>query len=95
MWLARRKDSNNGLVSVIVALATKGMVTVDKYNSFIAKIHEYASRKQNDHYALDCVAMVIANDMLTTQDINGVIDGSLEIDSLLFEKSEELRQDSP
>lgn len=93
MWLARRKDSNNGLVSVIVALATKGMVTVDKYNSFIAKIHEYASRKQNDHYALDCVAMVIANDMLTTQDINGVIDGSLEIDSLLFEKSEELRQE--
>ena len=93
MWLARRKDSNNGLVSVIVALATKGMVTVDKYNSFIAKIHEYASRKQDDHDALDCVAMVMANDMLTTQDINGVIDGSLEIDSLLFEKSEELRQE--
>ena len=93
MWLAKRKDSNNGLVSVIVALATKGMVTVEKYNSFIAKIHEYTSRKQNDHGALDCVAMVMANDILTTQDVNDVIDGSLEVDSLIFEKSEELRQE--
>lgn len=93
MWLTRRKDSNNGLVSVIVALATKGMITIEKYNSFIAKIHEYTSRKQNDRDALDCAAMVIANDMLTTQDINSVTEGSIEIDSLLFEKSEVLRQE--
>lgn len=93
MWLAKRKDSNNGLVSVIVALATKGMVTVEKYNSFIAKIHEYTRRKQNDHDALDCVAMVMANDILTTQDVNDVINGSLEVDSLIFDKSEELRQE--
>lgn len=90
LWLTKRKDCNNGLYCVVVALATTGMVTLEKYNSFVSKIHELASRESKSS-TMDCISLVVASDMFTTQDITEVTEGSCDIDSLIFQKSEELR----
>lgn len=90
LWLTKRKDCNNGLYCVVVALATTGMVTLEKYNSFVSKIHELASRKSKSS-TMDCISLVVASDMFTTQDITDVAEGSCDIDSLIFQKSEELQ----
>lgn len=90
LWLTKRKSYNNGLFCVVAALATKGMVTLEKYNSFVSKMHDFTSKAVEDD-SIDSVSLIIANDMFTTQDITDISDGSCEIDSLIFQKCEELR----
>lgn len=92
LWLSRHKECKGALVNVIVSLATPKFVTAEKYMSFLDKMIKYKEKFANNPEALDSIALVLASEAISTNDIIDIANGSVEIDSLLFEESEKVKE---
>lgn len=92
LYFTRQKSIGNALVDIVVSMATTRMATLEKFNSFVRKLSQYKEDAKDNPDKLDNVALLMAVDAITTDDINEVSDGVIEIDSLIDKRSEEIKR---
>ncbi|NLI54283.1 MAG: hypothetical protein GX417_08135 [Clostridiales bacterium] len=86
LWLHRKRNPSNGLMQTIVSLSCNTSVSYQGVTCFASKIDTYKESHKDDTSKLDKLAILLASNTLTAEDIQKINAEEDALDAMIDEK---------
>jgi len=92
LWIGRKKADNSGLVSAIVAVASRDRLSPSQLLTFNKRISGYIAKYKDNSDKCDKLEMVLASGKITKDDIDQMEEDGYDIDQMIDEKYGEIEK---
>lgn len=93
LWLQTPKEDNAGLANTMVTLANNALIDPATFYIFINKMQAYKESIKEKPSAVDNFSLIFACDCFTTVDVQRITSDDQEIEHIINEKAELVRQE--